>query len=140
MRAVRGLVVEDNEADATLIRETLESDAVIFELEVVGDGVAALEYLRRQPPYESAGRPDLILLDLNLPRLDGCGFLARLREDPEFDRIPVVVLTSSDADDDIHRSYELGANCYVTKPIGYREFRATVKSIEEFWFTVARLP
>ncbi|MDE8652586.1 response regulator [Novosphingobium album (ex Liu et al. 2023)] len=134
------LIVEDNEADAYLTKETLEADRLLFDIAIVRDGVEACDYLFRRPPFENAKRPELILLDLNLPRLDGAAVLAEMQRDPDLRTIPVVILTSSDAESDIVRSYELGANCYVTKPVGLDAFQSIVKSVESFWFTVVRLP
>lgn len=134
------LIVEDNEADAFLTKETLEADRMLFDIAIVKDGVEAMDYLNRRPPFQKAKRPDLILLDLNLPRLDGRGVLAEMRKTEEFRKIPVVILTSSDAETDIVRSYELGANCYVTKPVGLETFRSIVRAVENFWFTIVKLP
>ena len=107
---------------------------------MVLDGVEALDFLHRRGPYAAAPRPDLILLDLNLPRKNGREVLLDIKEDPDLRLIPVVVLTGSDAEEDIVRSYGLGANCYVTKPVGLKQFQQIVKAIEGFWFTVVRLP
>lgn len=134
------LIVEDNEADAFLTKETLESERLMFDITIAKDGVEALDYLTRKPPFEDARKPDLILLDLNLPRLDGRGVLQEMRLSEDLRRIPVVILTSSDAEADIVRSYELGANCYVTKPVGLQAFQSIVRCVENFWFTVVRLP
>jgi len=140
MRPIRLLLVEDNPGDADLTLETLESGRLRLETAVVTDGEAAVAYLLRQPPYANVARPDLILLDLNLPKLDGRQVLAEIRRHDETRRIPVVVLTSSDAERDIVASYELGANCYVTKPVDLADFQAIVRSVEGFWFTVVKLP
>jgi CheY-like chemotaxis protein len=134
------LIVEDNEADAFLTKETLEADRMLFDIAIVKDGVEAMDYLHRRPPFQKAKLPDLMLLDLNLPRLDGRGVLAEMRKTEEFRKIPVVILTSSDAETDIVRSYELGANCYVTKPVGLESFRSIVRAVESFWFTIVKLP
>ncbi len=138
--AIHLLIVEDNEADAFLMKETLESDRMMFDIAIVKDGVEALDYLNRRPPFEEVRRPDLVLLDLNLPRLDGRGVLREMRLSEDLRCIPVVILTSSDAEADIVRSYELGANCYVTKPVGLQAFQSIVRCVENFWFTVVRLP
>lgn len=138
--AIHLLIVEDNEADAFLTKETLESDRMTFDIAMVKDGVEALDYLNRRPPFEEVRRPDLVLLDLNLPRLDGRGVLREMRLSEDLRRIPVVILTSSDAEADIVRSYELGANCYVTKPVGLQAFQSIVRCVENFWFTVVKLP
>lgn len=136
---IRVLLVEDNEADAYLTRETLEAGKLRVEITVVVDGAEAIDYLRHKAaaPDEI---PDLVLLDLNLPRMDGRQVLGAMRDDPALKRIPVVVLTSSDAELDIAKSYELGANCYVTKPVGLDAFQSIVRSVEEFWFTIVKLP
>lgn len=140
MSAIRLLLVEDNEADAYLARETLASSALAPRIAEVRDGAAALDYLFRRPPYEGEPRPDLVLLDLNLPRLDGQQVLAAMRANAGLRLLPVVVLSSSDAEGDIRRCYGDGANCYVTKPIGFDAFQAALRSIETFWLSVARLP
>ena len=110
------------------------------DLHVASDGVEALAFLRREGKYADAPRPDLILLDLNMPRMDGRTFLVEMRADEKLKSIPVVVLTTSQTDEDIFKSYQLGANCYVTKPVGLDEFTKVVNAIEEFWFTIVRLP
>lgn len=133
-------MVEDNPGDAELTKETLESGRVACDVAVVFDGAEAIAYLRRDPPYQIAPRPDLILLDLNLPKLDGHAVLSEVKQHPALSSIPVVVLTTSDAGSDIDRSYQLGANCYVTKPVGAVAFQATVRAVEDFWFTAAKLP
>lgn len=134
------LLVEDNLADAELTRECLENSKVFLELSVATDGVEALDFLLRRGSYANAPRPDIIVLDLNLPKKDGRQVLAEIKAHAELRRIPVVVLTSSDAESDIARSYDLGANCYVTKPLDLKAFQTIVKSIEQFWFTIAKLP
>lgn len=140
IKPIRVLLIEDNPGDADLTRETLEAGKLHLEVTVAIDGVEALALLRGQAPHTAADRPDLILLDLNLPRLDGRQVLAELKQDEELRKIPVVILTSSDADTDVVKSYALGASCYVTKPIGLEAFQTIVRSIESFWFTVVRLP
>ncbi|HKJ22797.1 MAG TPA: response regulator [Gammaproteobacteria bacterium] len=134
------LLVEDNPGDVVLTREALSDAKVRNELNVVGDGVEALQYLRRQGQYSDATRPDLILLDLNLPRKDGREVLSEIKQDPDLKRIPVVVLTTSKAEEDILRSYNLHANCYVTKPVDLNQFLTIVKTIEDFWLTVVKFP
>ena len=134
------LLVEDNPGDVRLTREGLREGKVLSNLTVVDDGVKALAFLRRSGEHRDAPRPDLILLDLNLPRLSGREVLAEIKGDPELRSIPVVILTSSQAEQDIVRAYELNANCYITKPVDLEQFITVVKSIEEFWFTVVRLP
>lgn len=139
-RPIHALLVEDNPGDADLTRETLESSRLLIDIAVAIDGPQALAYLRRESEFAEARRPDLVLLDLNLPKLSGTEVLRELKADPSLKTIPVVVLTSSDAERDIARCYELGASCFVTKPVGLPEFQAIVRSIEGFWFTVVRLP
>ena len=139
-RSIKVLLVEDNPADADLTRETLEMSKLTIELEVAIDGVEALRYLRGEGEYSGSTVPDLILLDLNLPRMDGKQFLAELRADKTFRNIPVVILTTSDAESDVVQGYSLGANCYVTKPVDLSAFQTIVKAVEGFCFTVVKLP
>ncbi|NJN45669.1 MAG: response regulator [Candidatus Competibacteraceae bacterium] len=139
-RPIEILLIEDNPGDVLLTREGLEEAKVRNNLYVVRDGVEALDFLRRQGEYAQAERPDLILLDLNLPLKDGREVLQEIKHDPHLRSIPVVVLTTSESDEDILRSYELHANCYITKPIDMAGFIRVVKSIDDFWFTVVRLP
>jgi CheY-like chemotaxis protein len=139
-RPVEVLLVEDNPGDVRLMQESLREGKVRVRLAVAADGEEALALLRREGPYAAAARPDLILLDLNLPRKDGREVLAEIKADPHLRRIPVVVLTSSQAEKDIAISYDLNANCYVTKPVDLQQFMSVVRSIEEFWLTVVTLP
>lgn len=139
-KSIRVLLVEDNPGDADLTKETLEAGKVHVEIVMAVDGSEALARLRRQPPHEADPLPDLILLDLNLPKIGGREVLAELKKHDDLRRIPVVILTSSDAEGDIVKSYELGASCYVTKPVGLEAFQAIVRSVESFWFTVVKLP
>jgi len=139
-KAVEILLVEDDPGDIDLIEEALEDAKLQINLNSVRDGVEALAYLRREGKYIQAISPDLILLDLNLPRRDGREVLQDIKGDNYFKRIPVVVLTTSDAEEDILKSYNLGANCYVSKPLGMQDFIKIVESIENFWFTVVKLP
>jgi chemotaxis family two-component system response regulator Rcp1 len=134
------LLVEDNPGDVRLTREALRDGKVHNNLSVVPDGVEALAFLRRQGKYADAPRPDLILLDLNLPKKDGREVLQDIKGDPALQRIPVVVLTSSEAERDIAQAYALHANCYITKPVDLDQFITVVKSIEDFWFTIVKLP
>ena len=134
------LLVEDSPADVDLTREALEDAKVHNNLHVASDGVEALAFLRREGRYVDAPHPDLILLDLNLPKKDGREVLAEIKADPLLRRIPVVVLTTSDAEQDILRSYDLHANCYVTKPVDLDAFIHVVRSIEDFWLAIVRLP
>jgi two-component system response regulator len=134
------LLVEDNPGDVRLTREAFKDSQIVNELFVVGDGVQALEYLRGENGYAHAPKPDLILLDLNLPKKDGREVLAEIKNDVRLSYIPVVVLTTSSAEQDVLRSYELAANCYVTKPIEFDQFVEVVRSIHNFWFSTVTLP
>lgn len=137
---VKILLVEDNPADADLTCEKLEASKILNEITIVKDGVEAMDFLLCKKPYENAERPDLILLDLNLPRKDGRQVLAEIKTIPGLKRIPVVVLTSSKAEEDIIKTYDLHANAYVTKPVDLQGFGKIVKAIEGFWFSVVRYP
>ena len=139
-RLVEILLVEDNEGDVRLTREALKEGRIRNRLHVVIDGEQALAFLKRQGEYSDAPRPDLILLDLNLPRLDGKEVLASIKTDPKLKQIPVVVLTSSRTEQDLMRAYDLHANCYITKPVEFEEFIDVVRSIEDFWLTIVVLP
>jgi CheY-like chemotaxis protein len=139
-RPIEILLVEDNPADVRLTFEALREGKVRNTLTVARDGVEAIEMLKRRGPFADAARPDLILLDLNLPRKDGREVLAEIKSDEELRQIPVVVLTTSSADADIVRSYDLHANCYITKPVDLEQFVHVVKSIDDFWLTIVRLP
>lgn len=134
------LLVEDNPGDVRLTREALKDGRVVMNLHVAMDGVEAMEYLSRRGQYADAARPDLILLDLNLPRKNGREVLSEIKADPELRRIPVIVMTTSKAEQDIHRVYNLNANCYITKPVELDEFLRVVRSIEDFWLTIVTLP
>ncbi len=140
LRPVDILLVEDSPADVRLTREALKEAKVLNMLHVVQDGVAALAFLRRQGQYASSPRPDLILLDLNLPRKDGREVLDEIKKDKDLQRIPVVVLTTSRAEEDVLRTYQLHANAYVTKPVDLGQFLGVVRSLEEFWLAVVTLP
>lgn len=137
---LRLLLVDDNPADVTLAREALAGSAHRSEIDSVGDGVEALAFLERRGNYANAIRPDLVILDLNLPRRDGLAVLAAMKAEPDLRRIPVVMFSTSQSGEDITRSYDLGANCYVSKPGNLSDFFSTMKSIEEFWLGFARLP
>jgi chemotaxis family two-component system response regulator Rcp1 len=139
-KAIEILMVEDNPGDVRLTREALKGGKVLNQLHVVEDGVAALDFLYRRSPHQDAPRPDLILLDLNLPKMDGREVLSRIKSDDALKLIPVVVLTTSQAEEDVLRAYRLSANCYVTKPVDLHQFNRIVQAIEEFWLTVVRLP
>jgi chemotaxis family two-component system response regulator Rcp1 len=134
------LLVEDNPADVRLTLEALKDGKVKKHLSVVGDGVEAMAFLRREGPYAEAPHPDLILLDLNLPKKDGREVLAEIKADEALKHIPVVVLTTSAAKEDILKSYELHANCYAHKAINLEEFIKVLRTIEDFWFAVVKLP
>ncbi len=134
------LLVEDNPGDVRLTQEALKSHKVQNNLHVVTDGEEAMLFLRRQGKYKDAPRPDVILLDLNLPKKDGREVLAEIKSDPLLKTIPVVVITSSEAEQDVIRSYDLNANCYVTKPVNFDQFVKVVQSISEFWLTIVKLP
>jgi chemotaxis family two-component system response regulator Rcp1 len=134
------LLVEDNPGDVRLTREALKEGKVINHMANVDDGIAALEYLRQEGEFAAALRPDIILLDLNLPRLDGRELLAIIKNDKGLRRIPVVILTTSKAEEDIVKSYDLHANCYITKPVDLEQFIRVVQSVEDFWFSIVRLP
>lgn len=134
------LLVEDNPADARLAVEALKDSKVHNNLHHVEDGVEAIRFVRRQQEFAHAPRPDLILLDLNLPRKDGREVLAEIKEDPKLRHIPVVVLTASEAERDLIRSYDLHANAYVVKPLDLDRFVEVVRSIENFWFVIVKLP
>jgi len=134
------LLVEDNPADVRLTREALKEGKVYNNLHWTKDGVEALEFLRRQGKYADAPRPDIILLDLNLPKKDGREVLQDIKKDDKLKRIPVVILTTSKAEEDVLKSYNLHANCYVTKPVDLEQFIVVVKSIDMFWLTVVTLP
>ena len=139
-RPIEILLVEDNPGDVRLAIEALRESKVRNNLHVARDGVEALAFLRREQPHDEAPRPDLILLDLNLPRKDGRQVLAEIKVDPRLHTIPVVILTTSRAEQDVLRSYELQANCYITKPVDLDQFITVVKSIEDFWLTIVTLP
>jgi len=134
------LLVEDNPGDVRLTKESLKDAKVSNNVHVAEDGVVAMTFLRREGLHADAPRPDLILLDLNLPEKDGREVLAEIKADPDLRRIPVVVLTTSQAEEDILKAYNLNANCYVTKPVDLDQFMHVVKSIENFWLTIVKLP
>ena len=134
------LLVEDNPEDASLTMETLKEGRIHNNISLVEDGVQAMEFLRRVAPYADAPRPDLILLDLQLPRKNGREVLSEVKEDRDLRRIPVVIMTTSAAEQDIFESYDLHANCYLTKPVELDEFIGVVRKIEDFWLTIVKLP
>ena len=139
-RPIEILLVEDSPADVRLTREALLDAKVRNNLHVVGDGDEAMEFLEQRDRHAAATRPDLILLDLNLPRKSGREVLEEVKNHPELRRIPVVVLTTSRAEEDIMRSYDLHANCYIQKPVDLDRFITVVRSIEDFWLTIVKLP
>ena len=139
-RPIEILLVEDSPADVRLTEEAFRENRIANNLHVVEDGEAAMAFLRRQGPYVDVPRPDLILLDLNLPRKDGREVLAEIKADDVLKTIPVVVLTPSQAEQDILRSYNLNANCYITKPIDLDQFINVIKAVESFWLTIVTLP
>ena len=134
------LLVEDNLDDVFLTQEALRESKISNNLSVAGDGLQALDFLRREGAYSDAPRPDIVLLDLNLPKKDGRWVLEQIKTDDRLKHLPVVIMTTSRAEHDVLKSYRLHANCYVTKPVDFDEFISIVHSIEEFWFTVVRLP
>jgi CheY-like chemotaxis protein len=134
------LLIEDNPGDVRLIQEALQDGKLLNRVATVTDGQKALAYLRKEGSYAQATRPDLILLDLNIPRKDGREVLAEIKADPHLRSIPVVIVTSSQAEEDILRSYNTHANCYVTKPVDLEKFVSVVRAIEEFWVSIVRLP
>lgn len=137
---IQVLLVEDNPGDVRLTKEALKEGKLLNQLTVVGDGVEALSFLRKEGRYVDAVQPELILLDLNLPKKDGREVLAEIKADPNLRRIPVVVLTTSSSEEDILKIYDLHANCYITKPVDLEQFMGVVKSIEDFWVSVVKLP
>ena len=140
LHAIDILLVEDSAADVRLTQEAVRSTKLANRLSVARDGVEALAMLRRESGYAESPRPDLIMLDLNLPRMNGRALLAEIKEDPELKRIPVVIVTSSAAEEDVVRSYNLHANCYITKPLELENFVRVVKAVNEFWVGIVKLP
>jgi two-component system response regulator len=132
--------VEDNPGDADLTRESLEGSARLVELTVAVSGTEAVDYIHKRGRFASAPTPDLVLLDLNLPGIDGRGVLAEIKQHAEWKRVPVSILTSSAAEEDIAESYDLGANCYVVKPLDFKSFEAIVQALGNFWFSIVKLP
>lgn len=134
------LIVEDNPGDARLIKEVLNDNKIYSSLNIVNDGVEAMNFLNNQGKYAGAPKPDLIILDLNLPKKDGREVLAEIKSNRNLLHIPIVIMTISQAEEDILKTYKLQANCYITKPIDLNEFIKVIKSIEDFWFSVVKLP
>lgn len=139
-KSIEILLVEDSPTDVLIAREALAEARIINTIHVTEDGVEAMQFLRREGNYANAVRPDLILLDLNLPRKNGREVLAEIKSDELLKSIPVVVLTTSEAEEDVLRSYDLHANCYVVKPVGFENFVNAVRSISDFWFNIVTLP
>jgi len=134
------LLIEDNPADVLLIREAFKEVRLRNRISVAGDGEQALQYLQKQAPFADVGRPDLILLDLHLPKRSGREVLAEIKNDPDLAEIPVIILTTSSEDEDIHQAYRLHANCYLTKPVDIDSFLTLVRGIDDFWLTLVKLP
>jgi len=134
------LLVEDEPGDSYLTIEALKSAKIMNRVHLVEDGAEAMAFLQREAPYADAPRPDLILLDLNLPRKDGRQVLAEIKHNPSLNSIPVVVLTTSNADEDVLQSYNLRANCYITKPVDLEQFMTVIKATQEFWLSIVKLP
>jgi two-component system, chemotaxis family, response regulator Rcp1 len=139
-KPVEVLLVEDNPSDVRLTREAMNDGPLLNNLHVVGDGQAALDFLMRKPPYEKAPRPDLVLLDLNLPKKSGREVLAVIKADPDLKSIPIIVLTTSKAEEDIAHTYQLHANCFITKPVDFEKFISIIHEVENFWLQLVRLP
>ncbi|MEI8205799.1 MAG: response regulator [Kiritimatiellales bacterium] len=139
-RAIEILLVEDNPGDVRLTQEALKENKICNRLHVAKDGVEAMKFLRKMEGYREAPRPDLILLDLNMPKKDGREVLAEIKTDEKLRSIPVVILTTSDADDDVAKAYQMHANCYIRKPIDLNRFVEVIKIIENFWLTIVELP
>ena len=138
-RPIDVLLVEDDAGDVELIRETLKDSKVLVNINVVINGEQALSYLRHEEPYQQSLRPNLILCDLNMPKMDGRQLLQIIKKDEDISNIPVIILTTSDSETDIVKSYGLGANCYVTKPLDLKQFSLVVNTIENFWFSLVKL-
>lgn len=134
------LLAEDNPNDVEMTRRAFDKGKFLNNLNVVNDGIEAMKYLRQQGEYDTTPRPDIMLLDLEMPRKDGKEVLADMEKDPELSMIPVIILTSSEAEQDIVESYQHHANAYMTKPVGYQDFQETVRDVESFWFKLVKLP
>lgn len=139
-RPINLLLIEDNPGDVRLTQEAFKEGKLSYNMDVVMDGVEAIRFLRKQSPYDSAVTPDIILLDLNLPKKDGREVLAEIKNDDELRRIPVIILTTSNAEQDILKSYDLHVNCYINKPVDFDRFFDIIQKIEDFWFATAILP
>jgi len=139
-KAVEILLIEDNPGDVRLTVEALKESKIINNLNVVDDGIEALSYLQKEGIYKDKPRPDLIILDLNLPKKDGREVLGEIKSEDSLKQIPIAILTTSEAEEDIIKSYELHANCYITKPVNMEQFIKVVKSVGDFWFSIVMLP
>jgi chemotaxis family two-component system response regulator Rcp1 len=140
IKPIEILMVEDNPVDVLVTREALKQGRIMNNLSVAEDGEEALDFLFRTGQFSTAPRPDLILLDLNLPKKDGREILTELKNNPDLRSIPVVILTTSQAEEDVLRSYDCGANCFIVKPVDLEQFTSTIRSIEDFWFSIVKLP
>jgi len=140
MQEIHILLVDDNEGDILLTKEALEEARIVNRISVAYDGVQALSFLKKEPPFLHEESPDLILLDINLPRMDGTELLSIIKRDPELRRIPVIMLTTSSSERDILISYDNHANCYITKPVDLERFMDVVRTIEDFWISIVKLP
>jgi len=140
MQEIHILLVDDNEGDILLTKEALEEAKIVNRISVAYDGVQALSFLKKEPPFMQYESPDLILLDINLPRMDGTELLGIIKHDPELRRIPVIMLTTSSSERDILTSYDNHANCYITKPVDLERFMDVVRTIEDFWISIVKLP
>jgi CheY-like chemotaxis protein len=140
LQRIEVLLVDDDEVDIKLTCRALENDRIVNHIHVVHDGVEALEFLRRESRFALAPRPDIIFLDLNMPRMDGRALLRTLKADAHFASIPVIILTTSDAEEDIDSSYAQHANSFITKPVDLKQFKSAIQAIEQYWFAVVKLP
>jgi CheY-like chemotaxis protein len=140
MQEIHILLVDDNEGDILLTKEALEEAKIVNRISVAYDGVQALNFLKKEPPFSHEDSPDLILLDINLPRMDGTELLSIIKRDPDLRRIPVIMLTTSSSERDILTSYDNHANCYITKPVDLERFMDVVRTIEDFWISIVKLP
>jgi CheY-like chemotaxis protein len=140
MKEIHILLVDDNEGDILLTREALEEAKIVNRISVAYDGMEAIRFLKKAPPFSHGDTPDLILLDINLPKMDGKEVLSIIKSDPELKRIPVIMLTTSSSEKDILTSYNNYANCYITKPVDLERFMEVVRTIEDFWISIVKLP
>jgi chemotaxis family two-component system response regulator Rcp1 len=140
MQQIHILLVDDNEGDILLTREALEDARIVNKISIANDGVEAISFLKKDPPYRDTEMPDIILLDINLPKMDGTEVLSIIKNDPELKRIPVIMLTTSSSEKDILASYDNYANCYITKPVDLERFMDVVRTIEDFWISIVKLP